>query len=154
MTESRKPILLAILDGWGIRAERDHNAIALARKPVYDELAALCAFFGMATNVVGLYISWSLERDTRRDFLRNSSLAASAASAAASAALRFSASASSCSLVSFSSATWAWPDCFCMDSSLLRVWSMRAWVSASCALNAASRSATAHSGSSSGSPTR
>jgi 2,3-bisphosphoglycerate-independent phosphoglycerate mutase len=27
-----------VLDGWGIRPERDHNAIALARTPVYDEL--------------------------------------------------------------------------------------------------------------------
>ena len=27
-----------MLDGWGIRAERDNNAIALARTPVYDEL--------------------------------------------------------------------------------------------------------------------
>jgi 2,3-bisphosphoglycerate-independent phosphoglycerate mutase len=32
------PVVLIILDGWGIRAERAHNAIAMARKPVYDEL--------------------------------------------------------------------------------------------------------------------
>ena len=35
-----KPIVLAILDGWGYRAETHGNAIALARKPVYDGLLA------------------------------------------------------------------------------------------------------------------
>jgi 2,3-bisphosphoglycerate-independent phosphoglycerate mutase len=34
------PVVLIVLDGWGIRAERDHNAIALARTPVYDALRA------------------------------------------------------------------------------------------------------------------
>ncbi len=33
-----KPIVLAILDGWGYRAETAANAIALARKPTYDRL--------------------------------------------------------------------------------------------------------------------
>jgi 2,3-bisphosphoglycerate-independent phosphoglycerate mutase len=32
-----KPVVLIILDGWGYRAERDANAIALARKPNYDQ---------------------------------------------------------------------------------------------------------------------
>ena len=32
------PLLLLVLDGWGLRARRDNNAIALARKPVYDAL--------------------------------------------------------------------------------------------------------------------
>ena len=32
------PLVLLVLDGFGIRAERDHNAIALARTPVYDAL--------------------------------------------------------------------------------------------------------------------
>ncbi len=31
-----KPLVLVILDGWGYRAETKANAIALARKPVYD----------------------------------------------------------------------------------------------------------------------
>src|SRR5271168_4640309 len=35
-----KPMVLAILDGWGYRAETKANAIALARKPVYDKLLA------------------------------------------------------------------------------------------------------------------
>ena len=33
-----KPIVLTILDGWGYRAETHGNAVALARKPVYDKL--------------------------------------------------------------------------------------------------------------------
>ncbi|MGI4854552.1 MAG: 2,3-bisphosphoglycerate-independent phosphoglycerate mutase [Janthinobacterium lividum] len=34
----RKPLVLTILDGWGIRAETRGNAIAMARKPTYDML--------------------------------------------------------------------------------------------------------------------
>ncbi len=33
-----RPLVLMILDGWGYRAETKANAIALARKPVYDRL--------------------------------------------------------------------------------------------------------------------
>jgi 2,3-bisphosphoglycerate-independent phosphoglycerate mutase len=38
MTKRPKPIVLTVLDGWGYRAETHGNAIALARKPAYDEL--------------------------------------------------------------------------------------------------------------------
>src|SRR5579864_1801022 len=38
MSKRPKPILLTVLDGWGYRAETKENAIALARKPAYDEL--------------------------------------------------------------------------------------------------------------------
>ena len=34
----RPPVVLVVLDGWGIRSERDHNAIALGRTPTYTEL--------------------------------------------------------------------------------------------------------------------
>ena len=34
----RRPLILTILDGWGVRAETHGNAIALARKPTYDML--------------------------------------------------------------------------------------------------------------------
>ena len=34
------PLLLIVLDGWGIRADRSGNAIAMARTPVYDALLA------------------------------------------------------------------------------------------------------------------
>ena len=37
---ARRPLALVVLDGWGIRERRDNNAIAMARKPMYDELAA------------------------------------------------------------------------------------------------------------------
>src|SRR5271154_1212585 len=40
MSIHKKPLVLAILDGWGYRAEAKANAIALARKPVYDKLLA------------------------------------------------------------------------------------------------------------------
>jgi 2,3-bisphosphoglycerate-independent phosphoglycerate mutase len=33
-----KPIVLTILDGWGYRSDPHGNAIAQARKPVYDSL--------------------------------------------------------------------------------------------------------------------
>ena len=35
-----RPLVLALLDGWGARGERDGNALALARTPIYDRLAA------------------------------------------------------------------------------------------------------------------
>ncbi|HEY4319849.1 MAG TPA: 2,3-bisphosphoglycerate-independent phosphoglycerate mutase [Gemmatimonadales bacterium] len=34
------PVLLVVLDGWGWRAEREGNAIAMARTPVWDKLVA------------------------------------------------------------------------------------------------------------------
>ena len=37
---NRKPLVLTILDGWGYSPSADGNAIALARKPVYDRLLA------------------------------------------------------------------------------------------------------------------
>src|ERR1700747_1877866 len=38
MAKRPKPIVLTVLDGWGYRAETQGNAIALARKPMYDSL--------------------------------------------------------------------------------------------------------------------
>jgi 2,3-bisphosphoglycerate-independent phosphoglycerate mutase len=38
MNKKTKPIVLTVLDGWGYRAATTGNAIALARKPAYDEL--------------------------------------------------------------------------------------------------------------------
>jgi 2,3-bisphosphoglycerate-independent phosphoglycerate mutase len=40
VTGRAAPLVLLVLDGWGIRPERANNAIALARTPVYDELLA------------------------------------------------------------------------------------------------------------------
>ncbi|MDQ3171143.1 MAG: 2,3-bisphosphoglycerate-independent phosphoglycerate mutase [Acidobacteriota bacterium] len=41
---ARRPLALVVLDGWGIRERRDNNAIAMARTPVFDELAARFPF--------------------------------------------------------------------------------------------------------------
>jgi 2,3-bisphosphoglycerate-independent phosphoglycerate mutase len=37
-SSSRKPTVLIVLDGWGVRPEREHNAIAQAQTPFYDHL--------------------------------------------------------------------------------------------------------------------
>lgn len=37
-----KPVVLCILDGWGLRAETFANAVALADTPTYDRLMATC----------------------------------------------------------------------------------------------------------------
>ena len=38
--ESRRSVVLVVLDGWGYRAEREGNAIALAKTPTWDALDA------------------------------------------------------------------------------------------------------------------
>ena len=40
MSTPPKPIVLCILDGWGLRDETQANAVALAATPVYDRLCA------------------------------------------------------------------------------------------------------------------
>jgi 2,3-bisphosphoglycerate-independent phosphoglycerate mutase len=40
MPSSRPPLVLVVLDGWGLSDRRDFNAIALARTPTYLELLA------------------------------------------------------------------------------------------------------------------
>ncbi|HEY2106807.1 MAG TPA: 2,3-bisphosphoglycerate-independent phosphoglycerate mutase, partial [Candidatus Binataceae bacterium] len=41
---SKPPLAaLIIFDGWGLRDERESNAIRMARTPVMDRLAATCA---------------------------------------------------------------------------------------------------------------
>src|SRR6187397_693749 len=34
----QSPVVLIVLDGWGLRPQTENNAIALARKPAYDAL--------------------------------------------------------------------------------------------------------------------
>src|SRR5437016_13769151 len=36
--ESRRSVVLVVLDGWGYRAEQEGNAIALAQTPTWDAL--------------------------------------------------------------------------------------------------------------------
>jgi 2,3-bisphosphoglycerate-independent phosphoglycerate mutase len=37
-----RPVVLCILDGWGLRAETAGNAVALARTPTYDRIMGTC----------------------------------------------------------------------------------------------------------------
>lgn len=39
---SQRPVVLCILDGWGLRAETENNAIAQAKTPTFDRLRATC----------------------------------------------------------------------------------------------------------------
>ncbi len=50
------PAVLVVLDGWGLRAEREDNAIALAHTPAMDRLAALYPMSQLVTcgEAVGL----------------------------------------------------------------------------------------------------
>ncbi|MEN3336908.1 MAG: 2,3-bisphosphoglycerate-independent phosphoglycerate mutase [Acidobacteriota bacterium] len=40
MATPTRPLVLVVLDGWGIRADPTNNAIAMARTPVYDAMIA------------------------------------------------------------------------------------------------------------------
>ena len=44
-----RPVVLCVLDGWGHRAETDHNAIALAETPAWDRLCAARPYGLLAT---------------------------------------------------------------------------------------------------------
>lgn len=44
-----KPVVLCILDGWGLRAERENNAPALAHTPNMDRLMATCPHSTLVT---------------------------------------------------------------------------------------------------------
>src|SRR5437660_986979 len=72
--ESRRSVVLVVLDGWGYRAEQEGNAIALAQTPVWDALTAryprtLLAASGLAVGLpehqIG-YMRELLERATGR----------------------------------------------------------------------------------------
>lgn len=51
-----KPVVLCILDGWGLRTESNYNAVALAETPAFDELMMICPNATLIThgNDVGL----------------------------------------------------------------------------------------------------
>jgi 2,3-bisphosphoglycerate-independent phosphoglycerate mutase len=55
-TSRPRPVVLCLLDGWGYREEREDNAIALARTPVWDRLMADCphALLDASAGAVGL----------------------------------------------------------------------------------------------------
>jgi 2,3-bisphosphoglycerate-independent phosphoglycerate mutase len=46
----RKPVVLCILDGWGLRPEREANAVALAETPVFDRIWAGCPHATLAAH--------------------------------------------------------------------------------------------------------
>ncbi|MGB8622985.1 MAG: 2,3-bisphosphoglycerate-independent phosphoglycerate mutase [Paracoccaceae bacterium] len=45
-----KPVVLCILDGWGLRAEREANAPALADTPTFDRIMATCPHAKLTTH--------------------------------------------------------------------------------------------------------
>ena len=45
----RGPVMLVVMDGWGLRASADHNAVKLAKTPVYDALAKQCPYTTLIT---------------------------------------------------------------------------------------------------------
>jgi 2,3-bisphosphoglycerate-independent phosphoglycerate mutase len=49
-----RPVVLCVLDGWGYRAERDANAVALARTPNFDRLWRDCPHSLLRTD--GAYV--------------------------------------------------------------------------------------------------
>jgi 2,3-bisphosphoglycerate-independent phosphoglycerate mutase len=50
VTHAFRPVVLCILDGWGLRAEREANAVALADTPVFDRLIATCPHATLVTS--------------------------------------------------------------------------------------------------------
>ncbi len=55
-TLKRHPIALIVCDGWGVNPRREHNAIAMARTPCFDEMLARFPHTTLATSglAVGL----------------------------------------------------------------------------------------------------
>ncbi|WP_343080575.1 2,3-bisphosphoglycerate-independent phosphoglycerate mutase [Ostreiculturibacter nitratireducens] len=45
-----KPVILCILDGWGLREERKANAVALSKTPNYDRVMATCPHSRLITH--------------------------------------------------------------------------------------------------------
>ncbi|WP_343116429.1 2,3-bisphosphoglycerate-independent phosphoglycerate mutase [Ostreiculturibacter nitratireducens] len=45
-----KPVILCILDGWGLREEREANAVALSKTPNYDRVMATCPHSRLITH--------------------------------------------------------------------------------------------------------
>ncbi|HLX62559.1 MAG TPA: 2,3-bisphosphoglycerate-independent phosphoglycerate mutase [Planctomycetota bacterium] len=43
------PVMLIVMDGWGLRASADHNAVRLAKTPVYDALSKQCPYTTLVT---------------------------------------------------------------------------------------------------------
>lgn len=50
MSDAPHPVVLIILDGWGLREEKENNAIAIASTPVWDRLWNECAHTVLETS--------------------------------------------------------------------------------------------------------
>ncbi|WP_456407573.1 2,3-bisphosphoglycerate-independent phosphoglycerate mutase [Thiolapillus sp.] len=50
MNDAPRPVVLIILDGWGLREEKENNAIAAASTPVWDRLWNECAHTALETS--------------------------------------------------------------------------------------------------------
>lgn len=48
--QPKRPVMLVILDGWGLRAEAADNAVALARTPAYDRMMSECPHATLSTS--------------------------------------------------------------------------------------------------------
>ncbi len=48
--DAPKPVVLCILDGWGLREARENNAVALANTPTYDRLMQTCPHATLKTS--------------------------------------------------------------------------------------------------------
>ena len=44
MVEIKGPVVLVVLDGWGLEDTQEHNGVALAKTPVYDNLVKTYSF--------------------------------------------------------------------------------------------------------------
>ena len=51
---SKKPVVLMVLDGYGLSDHKEGNAIAMANTPVMDKLMAECPFVKGAASVLQL----------------------------------------------------------------------------------------------------
>ena len=65
---SRKPVMLIILDGWGIRSTEHGNAVAQAHTPNFDRWLQTCErtivhssgeHVGLVTGQMGKFRSWT-----------------------------------------------------------------------------------------------
>ena len=51
---SKKPVVLMVLDGYGLSDHKEGNAIAMANTPVMDKLMAECPFVRVQLQVLQL----------------------------------------------------------------------------------------------------
>ena len=56
---SKKPVVLMILDGYGLNDNCEHNAVCEGKTPVMDQLMSQCPFVkGQASGFLFRFIFW------------------------------------------------------------------------------------------------